>query len=230
MAPYLRRAAVRGGGDGYPFDLPAVRAIDTIGFDAPATFIVGENGTGKSTLVEAVALAAGCNPHGGSHNLRTRGHGTESVLHEHLRLTWRRRPPNRFFLRAETHLDALVAYDGLGGRFAGLTAQSHGESVLSLMARLNGKGLLLLADEPEAGLSVTGQLALLRRCHELVGEGAQLVIATHSPILTALPGASTWELDDEGARQLAWEDTDAVVLLRSFLQAPDRYLERLLGR
>jgi predicted ATPase len=106
---------------------------------------------------------------------------------------------------------------------------SHGESVTGLLDRLPGKGLLLFADEPEDGVSVTGQLALLRRLHELVGEGAQLVIATHSPILPALPGSRTYELDDEGAREIAWDDTDAAVIMRSFFRAPDAYLARLLG-
>ena len=98
-------------------------------------------------------------------------------------LSWDRRPQRDFFLRAETFLDTVTAYDWPGGRYAGLSRMSHGESVVGLLARLEGTGLLLLADEPEAGLSVTGQLAVLRRLHELVAEGAQVVCATHSPIL-----------------------------------------------
>lgn len=229
MAVLLRAASVRGGGAGWPFDLPAVAALPTMRFDAPATFLVGENGVGKSTLIEGLALAAGLNPHGGSRAIRTATHGTESPLHERLRLHWRRRPRREFFLRAETFLDTVAAYDGVGGRFAGLTRLSHGESVVELLDRLDPRGLLLLADEPEAGLSVPGQLAVLRRLHRLVERGAQLVCATHSAVLTALPGARIYELHDEGAHQVAWEDTDAVAVLRSFLGAPDRYLARLVG-
>jgi predicted ATPase len=227
-APYLRRARVDRPSSGWPFDLPAVQALPTLRFDAPATFLIGENGIGKSTLIEALALAAGLNAHGGSRNLRTRGHGTESALHERVVLSWTRRPARDFFLRAETFLDTVTAYDQAGGPYAGLARVSHGESVVGLLGRLRGEGLLLLADEPEAGLSVAGQLAVLRRLHQLVGEGAQVVCATHSAVLPALPGARLYELHDDGADELRWEDTDSVAVLRSFLGAPDRYLARLL--
>ncbi|MEJ7844728.1 MAG: AAA family ATPase [Acidimicrobiales bacterium] len=218
-----------GDGDAWPYTLPAVAGLGRFEPAAGATFLVGENGAGKSTLVEAIALAAGLNAHGGSRNLRTAGHGTESSLHQHLVLSWRRRPTRDFFLRAETFLDTVTAYDALGGGLgAGLARVSHGESVLGLVGRLRGQGLLLLADEPEAGLSMTGQLALLRRLHELVGAGAQVIVATHSPVLAALPGARVYELDDDGIRRTAWDETDAVVLARHFLAAPDRYLHHLL--
>lgn len=231
MAIHLRRAELAPGAPaGWPFDLPAVRALPAIDLAAPAVFLVGENGVGKSTLVEGLAMAAGLNPHGGTSAMRTRGHGTESPLHEHLRLVWgRRRPKRDFFLRAETLLDTVAAYEAIGGTYAGLTRLSHGESVTTLVERMDGRGLLLFADEPEDGLSVTGQLALLKRFHGLVAEGAQLVIATHSPILPALPGARTYELDDTGATEVDWADTDAAVIMASFFRAPDRYLARLLG-
>jgi len=228
---YLRRAELAPGAPaGWPYDLPAVTALGSIDLASPAIFLVGENGVGKSTLVEGLAMAAGMNPHGGTSNMRTRGHGTESALHEHLQLRWgRRRPKRDFFLRAETLLDTVAAYEAIGGTYAGLTRLSHGESVTTLVERMDGRGLLLFADEPEDGLSVTGQLALLKRLHALVGKGAQLVIATHSPILPALPGARTYELDESGATEVDWADTDAAVIMRSFFRAPDRYLARLLG-
>jgi predicted ATPase len=229
VAVYLKRARVDVAGEGWPFDLPAVEALSSLRFDAPATFLVGENGVGKSTLVEGLALAAGLNAHGGSANLRTASHGTESSLHDHLALSWARRPQRSFFLRAETFLDTVTAYDGFQNAYSGLTAMSHGESVTRLLARMAGRSLLLLADEPEAGLSVIGQLAVLRRLHELVDEGTQVVCATHSPILPALPGARVYELHDEGFDEIAWDETDAVAVLRSFLGAPDRYLARLFG-
>ena len=104
-----------GDGDAWPYTLPAVAGLGRFEPAAGATFLVGENGVGKSTLVEAIALAAGLNAHGGSRNLRTAGHGTESSLHQHLVLSWRRRPTRDFFLRAETFLDTVTAYDALGG-------------------------------------------------------------------------------------------------------------------
>ena len=229
MARFLKRVRVDGAPAGWPFDLPAVQALGELRFDAPATFLVGENGVGKSTVIEGLAMAAGLNAHGGSSNLRTRGYGTESPLHEQLVLSWERRPQRDFFLRAETFLDAVTAYDSLGTKYAGLTQLSHGESVVGLLTRMTGAGLLLLADEPEAGLSVTGQLAVLRRLYELVEEGAQIVCATHSPILPVLPGARVYELHDEGADEVPWDDTDAVAVLRSFLNNPGNYLRRLLG-
>jgi predicted ATPase len=229
MGVYLRRATVGDAPASWPFDLPAVAHLADLDLASPATFLVGENGVGKSTLVEGLAMAAGLNAHGGSSTMRTRGHGTESPLHEHLRLVWSRRRPKRdFFLRAETLLDTVAAYDHVGGALAGLTRLSHGESVTALLDRLPGKGLLLFADEPEDGLSVTGQLALLRRLHQLVQEGAQLVIATHSPILPALPGSRTYVLDGEGAEEVDWADTDAAVILQSFFRSPDAYLAKLL--
>ena len=155
---------------GWPYDLPAVTALGGIDLASPAIFLVGENGVGKSTLVEGLAMAAGLNPHGGTSNMRTRGHGTESPLHEHLQLRWgRRRPKRDFFLRAETLLDTVAAYEAIGGTYAGLTRLSHGESVTHARRAHGRTGLLLFADEPEDGLSVTGQLALLKRLHALVG-------------------------------------------------------------
>jgi predicted ATPase len=164
--------------DAYPFDLPAVRHLGERSFRAPVTVFVGENGMGKSTLLEALAVAVRLNPEGGSRNLRFATKETHSELHRLLRVTRAPRPPrDAYFLRAEsfynvaTQIDALDAHadhstttappilDSYGKR--SLHAQSHGESFFTLfLQRLGGRGLYLL-DEPEAALSPQRQLALL---------------------------------------------------------------------
>jgi len=228
----LRRAEVLwdtvGDPDAFPFALPAVRGLDGLGFPTPVTFLVGENGSGKSTVVEALAAVAGLSPEGGNRDIRVATRGTESPLADHLRLIFGTRPRSAFFLRSETFFHVAGVYAGLLGR-GDLGARSHGEAVIdSVTSDLFTAGGLYLMDEPEAGLSFLGQLKLLRQAHQLVAGGSQLVAATHSPILLAFPGATIYQLDDDGIHPTAYEDTDAYQLTRSFLDAPDRFLAPLL--
>jgi predicted ATPase len=177
----------------YPWSLPVVRALRTLELHPKVTFLVGENGTGKSTLVEAVAVALGLNAEGGSEHLRFSTRASHSALHEALRVTREgRRPRTRFFLRAESFFNVATSIEGLedglgpyGGR--SLHEQSHGESFIALVNNRFGPDGLYLLDEPEAALSPQGSLALLRRVHDLVQDGSQFLIATHSPLLLALP-------------------------------------------
>lgn len=230
--------------DVYPFAIPAVRGLDRLDLDPKITFLVGENGSGKSTLLEAIAIAAGFNPEGGSKNFKFATRSSESALHRYLRVI---RAPTRerdgFFLRAEsyfnvaTQIDALDAEPGPGPPLiesyggVSLHEQSHGESFLSLVEhRFRGHGLYLL-DEPEAALSPRRQLTLLAHLHDLVERRAsQLVIATHSPILLAYPGARLYHLDGDGLRPIAYEDTEHVQVTRDFLLAPERYFRHLFAR
>ena len=186
--------------DAYPFNLPAVRTLETLPLHRAVTFIVGENGSGKSTLLEALAVAAGFNAEGGSRNFNFHTRASHSELHRYLRLARsQKRPRTGFFLRAEsyfnvaTEIERLDAIDpGLLQAYGGksLHEQSHGESFIALMKnRFTGHGLYFL-DEPEAALSPTRQMAALVRIHDLVREGAQFIIATHSPILMAYPDAT----------------------------------------
>jgi predicted ATPase len=215
-----------------------VRALqDGLELDPVVTFLVGANGSGKSTLVEALAVAAGMNAEGGGRNFRVAVQATESELSEHLKLergpAW---PPRTdWFLRAESFFNLATAVDELedpdvlqvyGGR--SLHAQSHGESFLALAVNRFGPRGLYLLDEPEAALSPQGQLAFLQRMAELAEDGCQLVIATHSPLLLAFPGARILELSEDGIQPVAYEDAELVGLYRSFLRDPQRYL-RLLG-
>ncbi len=205
------------------------------------TFLVGENGTGKSTLVEAIAVAAGFNPEGGSQNFRFATRATESSLSDSLVLTWEagHRPQTGFFLRAEsyynvaTEIERLHEVDGgMLSHYGGASPheRSHGESFLDLVVHRFGPSGLYLLDEPEAALSVRGCLALLARMTELVDQGCQFVVATHSPILLALPGAFILQIDEGGqVAQTSYDDALPVQLTRDFLAAPGRFLRHLLA-
>jgi predicted ATPase len=221
--------------DGYPFEIPAVRDLASLPFGA-VTCLVGDNGTGKSTLVEALAVAAGFNAEGGGRNLRFATHATHSDLHEHLETVWNERPRWGWFLRAETFygLASHVARDsdpgtGVGVLFPDLHAESHGESFIDIaLARFHSRGFYLL-DEPESALSLVGQLRLLRIIHDSCSAGSQFVIATHSPLLMAFPGATILELDEHGAHQRDYEDVEIVGLWRRFLADPESFLRPLLA-
>ncbi|MFF4880730.1 AAA family ATPase [Micromonospora sp. NPDC000668] len=222
----------------YPFTLPVVaglRAAGRLELDPAVTFLAGDNGTGKSTLIEAIAVAAGFNPEGGSTNFRFSTRETESALGEHLRLVRGiRKPRTGFFLRAEsfynvaTEIDRLGVAAGYGG--ASLHERSHGESFLDLAThRFKPRGLYLL-DEPEAALSVHGCLALLTRIHDLTRAGSQFVIATHSPILLAVPHARILQIAPSGViSHVDYDDAQPVLLTRSFLANPQRYLHHLFS-
>ena len=225
------------GEDAYLASIPAIRGLDRVDLSArPVTFFVGENGSGKSTLLEAVAVAAGFNPEGGSLNLRFATADPLSSLYSRLRLVREpQRPRDGYFLRAESFYNVASALDEIddtgyrsyGGR--SLHRQSHGESFLSLVLnRLGGTGLYIF-DEPEAALSPSRQLALLCAMHRLVQARSQLLIATHSPILMAYPGAAIYLLDEQGIAPVAYEDTEHFQVTRSFLQDPARMLKALFA-
>ena len=222
----------------YPFTLPAIGWLDRageLGLRPGVTFLVGENGSGKSTLVEAVAVAAGINPEGGSQNFRFASRATESSLGRHLTLIWgTQKPRNRYFLRAESFYNVATEIERLGGPFHGGVSpheRSHGESFLDLAVHRFGPRGFYLLDEPEAALSVRGCLALVARMAELVDSGCQLLVATHSPVLLALPGATILELSDDGEiDRVEYDQALPVRLTRDFLDRPDRYLRHLLDR
>ena len=218
----------------YPYAIPAVAALQSLDLSAPVTFLVGDNGSGKSTLLEAIAICAGCNAEGGSRDLRFSNRRTESPLHEHLRLVWERRPPWAFFLRAETFFDMATQYEfedaptrDFSEPLEKLHQRSHGEQFIDAAVVKFAPGGLHLLDEPEAALSLHGQLKLLRRMHDLTERRAQFVVATHSPILLAFPGARIYTFGDDGITDTAYEDAEPVALTRSFLDAPERFLRHL---
>lgn len=224
----------------YPFSIPAVQALDGLELSA-VTYFVGENGAGKSTILEALAVASGFNPEGGSINFNFKTRRSESPLHDCIRLA---RPPRRprtgFFLRAESFFNLATEIERLDAEPApappvidsygrkSLHEQSHGESFLALLKHRFGPNGLYILDEPEAALSPSRQLALLARMHDLVEDGSQFIIATHAPIVLAYPTATIYQLDDRGISSVDYEQTEHVQLTRDFLNDRERFLQRLL--
>ncbi len=244
--PYLREVSLKReqiqNYELYPFSIPAVRKLHSLRFHPVVTFIVGENGCGKSTLLEAIATAWGFNPEGGTINFRFSSRASHSELHQRLRLVRStRRPKDGFFLRAESFFNVATdiermdsepsfgppVIDSYGGR--SLHEQSHGESFLALLLhRFGGNGLYVL-DEPEAALSPTRQLAVLRRIHQLVLQNSQFIIATHSPILMAYPDAKIFLLDETGFTEVGYEETEHYAVTKEFMNDPGRMVKEMLG-
>ena len=217
----------------WPATLPCVRQLLETGLDlGRLTILVGENGAGKSTLVEAIAQRFGMSAEGGSTGARHTTRASESPLWQALSLR-RGIGASRwgFFLRAETMHGLFTWLDtNPGSTDPAFHAMSHGESFVALLGtkRFSGGGLFLM-DEPEAGLSFQAQLHLLAELTEMARRPrTQVLIATHSPVLAAIPGARILELGDHGIRESAWEDLDVVAHHRSFLAEPRRYLRHVL--
>jgi predicted ATPase len=227
----------------YPFALPAVVHLECLPFPRPVTFLIGENGSGKSTLLEAIAAALGFNAEGGSRNFRFGTRESHSDLHAYLRpVRSVIRPRDGFFLRAESYYNVATEIENLD-RVPGaappiapaygpraLHEQSHGESFLALLQhRFRGHGLYLL-DEPEVALSPMRQMALLSRLHDLVEARSQFIVATHSPILLAYPGATIYELGARGPQSVRYEETEHFRVTRDFLNRYPMMVRTLLSR
>jgi len=236
-APYLLALRLDGEAGDYTDELPALRDAERVELHPRVTFLVGENGSGKSTLVEALAVALKLNPEGGGRLLRFATRASHSQLHRRIHLERAPMPPHTmFFLRAESVFNLATAIEE-GGSIGErenvyerpLHEQSHGESFLDIAVNRLGPRGLYLFDEPEAALSVRGQLALLRRMHELVQEHSQFVVATHSPILLGYPDAAILELGEDGIRPITFDEAPQVELTRAFLDDPQRFLRHLLA-
>jgi predicted ATPase len=222
------------GFDRYPFSVPAIANLERLELDPGVTVLVGENGSGKSTVVEALAIAAGFNAEGGSANFNFSTAAAHSELHRYVKLERGvSRPSTGFFLRAESFFNVATQVDELGAdlieSYGGksLHDHSHGESFLALVNNRFGPNGLYILDEPEAALSVRGNLALLSRMRQLVDQSSQFVVATHSPILMAFPGATIYSLDDNGYTRVDYEETEQYQLTRSFLEDRERFFRHL---
>ena len=217
----------------YPYSIPAIQKLRRLKFDRDVTFFVGENGTGKSTLVEAIAMSMGFGPEGGTKNVRLSTADTVSDLHEHLLSVKSFKAPRDFyFLRAESfynvasYMDDTGYLQGYGGR--SLHERSHGETFMAtLTIKLRGGGFYIF-DEPEAALSPTRQMAALYAIHQLVKKGSQFIIATHSPILLAYPGAKIHLLNEEGMSEIAYEETENYSVTKRFLNNHENMVRQLL--
>jgi predicted ATPase len=234
---FIRSISVRpekfGLGDRYPFTVPVVRNLEELVFRSPVTFLIGENGSGKSTLIEALALTCGFKAEGGSRHFQFETALDESELHEILRVVRGPRiPGDSYFLRAESFYNVAMEIEQrqLESYYGGtsLHRMSHGEAFFTLLnERFLGGGLYIL-DEPEAALSPTRQMAMLTRMHELVLDASQLIIATHSPILMAYPGAQILEIVDGELREVEYEQTEHFTVTRQFFLQRERMLRILL--
>jgi predicted ATPase len=218
----------------WPATVPAVEQILTEGLElAPGlTVLVGENGSGKSTVAEIVAQACGLNPQGGSAIAQFRTRKSEPELSPHLLIERGAvRPHWSYFLRADT-MHQLYSYleDNPSTRRAPerFHELSHGEGFLEILrTRVNQPGFYLM-DEPDAPLSFTACLGLVALLHDLIKAGSQAIVATHSPIIAAVPGASILELGDWGLRPARWEELHLVGAWRRFLTDPASYFRHLL--
>jgi predicted ATPase len=219
----------------FPFSLPLIRSMDAIELHPRVTFFIGENGSGKSTLLEGIAVALGFNAEGGSRNFNFTTRASHSDLHNYLRIArGTSKPRTGFFLRAESFYNVATEIEHLGGglldAYGGrsLHEQSHGEAFLALMLhRFTDQGLYLL-DEPEAALSPARQLAVLARIHDLTRQGAQFIIATHSPILMAYPDATIYTCGDDGIAAVDYHATEHYQITHQFLSDPERMMRELL--
>jgi predicted ATPase len=223
--------------DSYISSLPVVEYLNKyneLSFDQDVTFFVGENGTGKSTIIEAIAVCAGFNAEGGSKNFNFETKQTVSNLSKYMTIVKAAYEKDGFFLRVESFYnvasqveDLELNLDGYGGK--PLHNQSHGESFLALIQnRFRGDGLYIL-DEPEAALSPLRQLTLLLEIRELVKKNSQFIIATHSPILLAYPNATIYEISENGINKVDYHECEHFKLMKQFLDNPDRMLKYLFN-
>lgn len=221
--------------ESYLRGIDAIREVEQIPLTNPVTFFVGENGSGKSKLLEALAIASGFNPEGGTRNYSFSTYDSHSELCDAVRLTRGvRRPGWGYFLRAESFYNVATKEDeysrGPGGVPQHYHEKSHGESFLQLVQNSFRPGGFYLLDEPEAALSPQRQLTLLMEISRCAKGGAQFIIATHSPILLGLPDAQILTFDDGPIHPCEYEDTDSYQVMSAFINHREQLLRRLLDQ
>jgi predicted ATPase len=231
----------------YPFSIPTIASLPEISFHSRIAFFAGENGTGKSTLLEAIAAHYGFGPEGGNRSIRNdsteHNHSTDALVRA-LRLSFDKRTGAGFFLRAEsffntaTHIDRLddpIEHDGFGPpilpSYGGqsLHTRSHGETFFTLLEHKFQRNGLFLLDEPEAALSPQRQLSFLILIHDTLRryKDAQFLISTHSPVLLGYPGAQIFSFDDGHLHEIDYEDTAPLQIVRRFVNDRDGFVQEL---
>lgn len=243
-SPFLRRVLlaenVEGDRTRYPFSLPLFRRPGfELVLDQPVTIIAGENGVGKSTLLEAIAALAGFDEAGGGPGYRPVDHsqaterGVGDLVHA-LRASWLPKMGRGWFFRAESFF-AVARYLDLAARESGTSgpdflSHSHGEGFLRFFAERCGRQGIYLFDEPESALAPGRQfefLAMLRSMQQ--DRLAQAIVVTHSPIIMAVPGATLLRMDRGGLEPVRLEDTDHYRLMRRFVLDPDGTIDDMIG-
>lgn len=229
------------GKNNYVRKIPSIDSINRLDFNGNITFFVGENGTGKSTLLESIAVAYGFNAEGGSRNFNFSTMDTHSDLYQAINIVkGALRPKSNFFLRSESFYnvaskieeyrdgdDYNTYYESYGGK--SMHEQSHGESFLALIQnRFTANGLYIL-DEPEAALSPQRQLTLLMHIYNLSKKGSQFIIASHSPILLGTPEASILSFDEGIIQEIKYEETESYRITELFINNKELLLNNLLN-
>lgn len=220
----------------HPFNIPLISELDFIDFHPDVTFFVGENGVGKSTIIESIAVALGFNAEGGNKNVNFTTKNTTSKLHRYLKLVkGYKKPKDGYFLRAESlynvasYMDSIIPAQAQGFGGKSLHTRSHGEAFLSVISdKFHGNGLYIL-DEPEAALSPSRLLTVLSIINDLVEANSQFIIATHSPILLAYPKAKIYQMYDSGLEEVQYVDTEHYVITKNFLNRHEAMLKELLS-
>ncbi|RYG49219.1 AAA family ATPase [bacterium] len=219
----------------YPLSIPAVQGIDTIRFHPAVTILAGENGSGKSTVLEALAVAAGFNPEGGRKSFDTPQESTNLTLSNAITLARNpSREQNGFFLRAEStyvlmnYLNEIKMSSWYGGN---LHVRSHGESFFQIFEAAFGtkNNCLFILDEIESALSPQRQLEFLALMHMHVRRGSSFIVSTHSPILMSYPESRLYWLDETGIAERDWRETEHFQVYQAFTQRPEIVLKHLLG-
>ncbi|MFQ6552984.1 AAA family ATPase [Aestuariibius insulae] len=238
-APFLRRLSVLEdvleARSGYPFTLPWLSAEFELEFETPVTILVGENGAGKSTLIEAVASLSGYDESGGGKGYRAVDHSgakdrSGAELADALRAGWLPKVTDGWFFRSESFFSVARYLDEAGSPSADFLSMSHGEGFLRFFEeRLSRQGIYFM-DEPESALSPRRQLELLRILNRISeSEVSQIVMATHSPILMALPGATLLEVTKSGFAPVDLMQTRHFRLYQDFTVDPDAFIAEALA-